>query len=173
MKAQLPADLIETTSDLLATLSLFTQEEFNRIPFQGSWTAGQVAEHLYKSESNILKALKGNSKNTDRDPFEHTVLIRKIFLDYTTKLQSPEFILPSDESKNKNQLVKYFKEMRKELEKLMTTLDMDKSFTEFSFPQVGHFTGWECFCFIVCHSKRHIHQMKNIAEKLKHHQPNK
>lgn len=173
MKQQQTTELIETTNDLLATFSLFSQEEFNTVPFEGSWTAGQVAEHLYKSESSILKALKGNRGNTNRNPYQHTDMIRKIFLDYDRKLQSPEFILPSNESKNKNQFVQYFEETRKQLKKQMSTSDLDKTFTEFSFPQLGHLTGWECFCFIICHSKRHIQQMKNVGEKLKHHQQNK
>jgi hypothetical protein len=167
MKEQLITEFNETTHDLLATLSQFTQEAFNKIPFKGSWTAGQVAEHLYKSESNIVKALNGNSETTDRDPYKHIEVIQKVFLDYTIKLQSPEFIIPSDEPKNKNQFVRYFEDTRKELKILLNTLDLDKTFTDFSFPQLGHLTGWECICFVVCHSKRHIRQMKNIAHRLK------
>lgn len=167
MKEQLITEFNETTHDLLATLSQFTQEAFNKIPFKGSWTAGQVAEHLYNSESNIVKALNGNSETTDRDPYKHIEVIQKVFLDYTIKLQSPEFIIPSDEPKNKNQFVRYFEETRKELETLLNTLDLDKTYTDFSFPQLGYLTGWECTSFVVCHSKRHIRQMKNIAQRLK------
>ena len=167
MKEQLITEFNETTQDLLAMLSQFTREEFNKIPFEGSWTAGQVAEHLYKSESGIVKALKGNSVPTERDPYKHIAVIQKIFLDYTQKLQSPEFIIPSDEPKNKNQFIQYFEGTRKALETLLNKSDLDKAFTDFSFPQLGHLTGWECICFVVCHSKRHIRQMKNIAERLK------
>lgn len=167
MKEQIITGFNETTQDLLLTLSLFTQEDFNKIPFEGSWTAGQVAEHLYKSESNIVRALKGASTNTERNPFEHTEIIQKIFLDYTRKLQSPEFILPSNEAKDKSQFIKDFEGTRTELKTLLDTLNLDRTFTDFSFPTLGHLTGWECICFVVCHSMRHIRQMKNIAEKIK------
>ena len=167
MKEQIIAGFNETTPDLLSTLSLFTQEEFNKIPFEGSWTPGQVAEHLYKSESNIVRALKGPSTNTERNPFEHTEIIQKIFLDYTKKLQSPAFISPSNDPKDKSQFIEYFEGTRRELKTLIGTLDLDKTFTSFSFPTLGHLTGWECICFVVCHSMRHIRQMKNIANKLK------
>lgn len=167
MKEQLISEFSETTKDLLATLALFSNEEFNTKPFEGSWTAGQVAEHLYKSESSILSALRGNSVTTDRNPYEHTEIIQKIFLDYTTKLQSPEFIIPSDEPKDKNQFVLYFEGTRKELDALVSTLDLNKTFTDFSFPHLGYLTGLECICFLACHSKRHIRQMKNIADRLK------
>lgn len=167
MKEQLIAELEETTKDLMATLSLFTQEEFNKIPFEGSWTAGQVAEHLFKSESNIPKVLHGNSKETKRDSFEKTGIIRTVFLDYTIKLKSPEFILPSNKPKNKEDFIKGFEGTRKELKQLIKTSDLNRTFTDFPFPQMGELTGWEWICFAVCHSKRHIRQMKIIAEKLR------
>jgi uncharacterized damage-inducible protein DinB len=167
MKQKLIAGFEETTEDLLQTLSGFTQEEFNKIPFEGSWSAGQVAEHLYKSESNIPKVLNGNSKETERDPFEKTALIETVFLDYTKKLQSPGFILPSEAPKNKDYFLKAFETTRKELRNAITNLDLARTLTDFPFPQMGEFTGWEWICFAVSHSKRHIRQMKIIGEKLK------
>ena len=167
MKEQLISEFEETTKELFATLSSFSNEEFNKIPFEGSWTAGQVAEHLFKSESNIPRVLNGNSKETERDPFEKTGPIRSIFLDYSIKMKSPESILPSNDVKNKEFLIKGFEETRKELRNLIETKDLYRTFTDFPFPQLGEFTGWEWICFAVCHSKRHIRQMKIIAEKIK------
>jgi len=166
MKGTLIQEFEETTIDLGKVLSSFTQEEFNKIPFEGSWTAGQVAEHLFKSESNIPKVLTGNSKETAGDPFEKTGLIRSVFLDYTKKMKSPEFILPSAEPKNKDYFVEGFERTRKELRSCIQTIDLSRTFTDFSFPQMGQLTGWEWICFGVVHSRRHIRQMKNIAEKL-------
>lgn len=166
MKEEIITDFDKTTVDLLATLSLFSNEDFNKIPFEGSWTAGQVAEHLYKSESNIPNVLKGNSKETERDPFEKTAIIKSIFLDFTTKLKSPEFILPTAGEKNKDLFIKAFEGTRKELRNLIDTKDLDRTFTDFPFPQVGEFTGWEWICFANSHSARHIRQMKMIYEKL-------
>lgn len=167
MKEQLISELEETTKDLLTTLSSFTQEEINKIPFEGSWTAGQVAEHLHKSESNIPRVLQGNSKESERDPLEKAGIIRTVFLDYSTKLKSPEFILPGNQPKNKEELIKGFENTRKELRNLIQTKDLDRTFIDFSFPQLGQLTGWELICFAVCHSMRHIRQMKIIAEKLR------
>jgi hypothetical protein len=167
MKEKLITEFEGTTKDLFVTLSLFTQEAFNRIPFEGSWTAGQVAEHLFKSESNIPSVLNGNSKETKRDPFEKTAIIGNVFLDYTIKLKSPEFILPSGDAKNKDVFIEGFEGTRKELRNLIDTGDLNRTFTDFPFPQLGEFTGWEWICFAACHSKRHIRQMKIIAEKLK------
>lgn len=167
MKEQLISEFDKTTRDLFETLSLFSNEDFNKIPFEGSWTAGQVAEHLFKSESNIPKVINGNSRKTDRDLFEKTVIIKKVFLDYTTKLQSPEFILPTEGEKDKNHFIKAFEGTRKELRNLIGSKDLNRTFTDFPFPQLGEFTGWEWICFATSHSARHIRQMKIVFEKLK------
>jgi len=167
MKEQLFIEFEETTKELFEALSLFSQEEFNKIPFEGSWTAGQVAEHLFKSESNIPTVLKGSSEETKRDVFANCGIIRKVFLDYTVKMKSPEFILPSGARKDRDDFIHRFKETRRELKTQIETLDLNKTFTNFSFPQMGCLTGWELLCFVVCHSRRHIRQMKIIAEKLK------
>ena len=45
----------ETTFDLGKVLSSFSQEEFNKIPFEGSWTAGQVAEHLFNQSPTFQR----------------------------------------------------------------------------------------------------------------------
>jgi len=167
MKEKLITGLEETTKDLLETLASFNQEDFNKVPFEGSWTAGQVAEHLFKSESNIPRVLKGNAEETKRDPFEKVAIIESIFLDYTKKLRSPEFILPSNEVKDKTYFIKAFEGTRTELKHFIETADLTRTFIDFPFPQLGTFTGWEWICFAVSHSKRHIRQMKIIAEKLK------
>lgn len=167
MKEQLITELEATTKDLFETLSLFTQEAFNTVPFEGSWTAGQVAEHLFKSESNLPRVLNSHAIPTERDPLEKAAMIQAIFLDYTKKFQAPEFILPSEGPKNKDHFIQTFEGSRKELHNLTETTDLTRTFTDFPFFQLGELTGWEWVCFAVCHSKRHIRQLKNIAEKLK------
>src|SRR3954467_10976656 len=97
MKEKIMSRLDETANELLATISLFSPDEFNKIPFEGSWTGGQVAEHLFKSEARLPKVLGSASKPAERDPFEKTGLLASVFLDFDAKFNSPEFILPSSE----------------------------------------------------------------------------
>jgi uncharacterized damage-inducible protein DinB len=156
----------ETTEDLLRTISSFSQEQFNTIPFEGSWTAGQVAEHLLKSESGIPKILRGNTRPADRDSCEKVEAIRSIFLDFNSKMKSPEFILPSGEAKDKEIILSKFKTKLAETREMMDTTDLSQIFIDFPFPQLGEFTGWEWICFAICHAKRHTYQMKNILKVL-------
>ena len=41
-KKELLSSFDDTTAKLLHALSLFNEEELNTVPFEGSWTAGQV-----------------------------------------------------------------------------------------------------------------------------------
>ena len=157
----------EATNDLLNTITSFSQEEFNAIPFEGSWTAAQVTEHLLKSEARMPALFQSNSRpTTEREPDEKTTMIKSVFLDFNSKLQSPEFILPSNEAKEKEVLFNALKTTKADIRSVIETVDLSRTFTDFPFPQMGEFTGWEWICFLTCHSKRHTHQMKKIKAAL-------
>ena len=159
--------LNETTEALLQAIFLFDQIQFNKIPFEGSWTAGQVAEHVFKSESGIPALLNGRDKPTLRPADQNIQQIKNIFLDFTTKMKSPDFILPGDDEKDKNGLYENLKATRAKILQLAGTLDLSKTYDMFSFPGIGEMTGLEWLTFIICHSKRHTRQIKNIYEVLK------
>jgi hypothetical protein len=167
MEKQIRSGLDETTNELLATISLFTPGEFNEVPFEGSWTGGQVAEHLFKSEARLPKVLGSPSKPAERDPFEKTGILASVFLDFNTKLNSPEFILPSTEEKKKEFFLDGFAKNREEIKKVINAIDLSKTITDIPFPQMGELTGWEWLFFLNAHTKRHTRQMKNIFQKLR------
>lgn len=168
MANELLSQFHETTADLLQTVSLFTQEQFNTIPFEGSWTAAQVTEHIYKAESGIPKLLQGNTKPTERQADEKAAVINGIFLDFTTKLTAPEFIIPSpaDVIQDKDSRYEALKVNREEMEKLFATIDLSVTFTDRALPKLGELTGIEWLVFQTAHSTRHIRQLKNIYSKL-------
>lgn len=156
------ADLDSNTKELLQTIAAFTTEQFNTVPFEGSWTAGQVAEHLFKSESGLSKVLKGNSQPTERPADEKTETIRSIFLDFDSKLKSPDFILPAEGPKEKETFLDGFQKNRVAINELAKNIDLSGSYVDVPFPGLGVFTGYEWLFFITCHSKRHTRQLKNI-----------
>lgn len=167
MKEEILNGFKETTERLIATLNSFSKQQFNHRPSEGSWTAGQVAEHLYKGERNAISMINGNTEATERDPFEKVTILRSVFLDYETKRKSPEFILPTNEEKDPAFFAEAFTRSREELKALSDTKDLTKLCTTYPFPKIGNLTGWEWLSFAVFHSRRHTDQMKNISEKLK------
>jgi uncharacterized damage-inducible protein DinB len=166
MKEEILNGFKETTERLIATLNSFSKDQFNKVPFEGSWTAGQVAEHLYKGERNAIAMINGNTEPSGRDPFEKVNILRSVFLDYETKRKSPEFILPTDEEKDPGFFAEGFSSSREELRAILETKELSNLCTTNPFPRIGNLTRWEWVAFAVFHSKRHTDQLKKIAEKL-------
>ncbi|MGN6531471.1 MAG: DinB family protein [Ginsengibacter sp.] len=155
----------ETSKDLLQTVSSFTEKEFNKIPNDGSWSAAQVADHVRKSLKGAVNALLGNVKPTQREPDQHVEKLKSVFLNFDLKMQSPEFILPSEKPLQKDIVYEDLKEVTDAISKATNTLDL--SFTStIPFPKSGELTRYEWISFATFHTQRHIRQMKNIKKHL-------
>ena len=156
-------DFDRTAQHLLKTISSFDENIFNKVPFEGSWTAGQVADHIAKSLSGVTKALYGEVRPTQRKPDEHVDKLRSIFLNFKIKMQSPEFILPGEKPLEKAAVYDRLKEVTDTISKATKTLDL--SFTStIPFPKSGELTRYEWISFSIFHTERHIRQLKKIKE---------
>ena len=86
-------EVIQTLDQLIKEVSLIPEDKINIVPFEDSWTAGQLVRHLIKSY-NVIQAIHGHVTPTEREPDMNYGEIAKIFLDFSTKFQSPDFIEP-------------------------------------------------------------------------------
>lgn len=159
-------ELDEATTGFLQAFSSFPQEEVNIIPFEGSWTAGQVAEHILKSASGVLHGLTGPVKSTGRNPEEHVAMLRELFLDFTTKMKGPDFVAPSSEPKDKNAVTGALIAAFSGIGEVVERKDLTETCVAFPMPGLGELTRAELVNFITVHVKRHTHQLQNIAAKL-------
>src|SRR5258706_241930 len=82
-------------SELLATIEALSEPALNTVPFTDSWTAAQLATHVTRSNSSIAQALDMEAKKAERNPGERVPELKEIFLDFTIKFQSPDFIIPA------------------------------------------------------------------------------
>lgn len=151
-----------TSIDILNILASFTDEQFNVQPSFGGWTAGQVAEHLLLS-GGVAEAIAGNTMpTTERHPDAHLPLIAGIFLDFNTKLQSPDFIIPSGGYHDKADHINKTKIVWDKIGEGVRRLDLSVTCTDFEFPTVGHLTRLEWLWFYVWHTQRHLNQLNKI-----------
>lgn len=167
MKNDLQNQLTNIKQDLLNTLNLFDQETINAIPFEGSWTGGQVAEHVLKSLSGCLQNITGPVQLTKRDPAEHVKQLGEIFLNMDIKMKSPDFIIPSNEPKNKTSLIKSLGESLDGIKIVAGTEDLSATCIGFEMPVLGALTRLEWISFSLFHTQRHTQQLKNIVNHLK------
>ena len=151
------------TKEFMDLISSFSQEQINTIPFEGSWTAAQVAEHIIKSDTGMIKILYGPTKQTTRQPDENIESLKAQFLDFTTKLESPKFIIPASVAYDKETLLNSLRRTRIKINEAIKTLDAGATCPG---PVLGELTRLEIFNFIIFHTQRHIHQLKNIFQKV-------
>ena len=151
--------LDNTTSELSELISFFSETQINEIPSAGSWTAAQVAEHVTKSNIGIIKSLKKEGRLADRVPDAGVDGLKNTFLDFDKKLQSPEFILPTQDIYQKNLLIHNLEMSTAELKDVTRHVNL---FEMLSHPIFGDITKLELVHFVIYHTQRHIHQLKNI-----------
>jgi hypothetical protein len=160
----LVTELQNAGSGLTAAIAAIPDNKFNTVPFEGSWTAGQVTDHILKSLG--VEILYGKTTTTDRPPDQQVALLADIFLDFTTKLKSPDFILPSDEPQDKQVRLKDANDRFNKLVEAAKTLDLVQICLDFEMPVMGGLTRLEFLWFYVFHTKRHTYQLQNIAKAL-------
>ncbi|NEU07369.1 DinB family protein [Flavihumibacter sp. R14] len=153
----------ETTDELIQILSSLTETELNMIPFEGSWTAAQVGEHLRKSYG-VVDILEKPVKNTDRDPGEKINEIKQVMLNFDIKMQAPGFIVPAKTPIAKEGLLS---SLQSTVDRIISTsqrLDLSQICLGFILPGSGEYTRLEWLHFILYHTQRHIRQVKNIRQ---------
>lgn len=144
----------------------FTPEQFNTVPFAGSWTAGQTTEHLLKSASGVSELIQGNTAPSNRNPDEKVELLRTIFLDFTIKMQAPEIILPSEPPHQQNALLGWADKTFASILQTIKTEDLTVFCVDFDLPEFGTLTRLEWISFSLAHTQRHMHQLRNIHKHL-------
>ena len=93
MKNEITDDLTITFNELLSLLSNLNQKQLNTVPFEGSWTAAQLGDHVYKS-CGAIETLNGKLSKTERPIDAKTKEIAELFLNYDIKMKSPAEIEP-------------------------------------------------------------------------------
>ncbi len=149
-----------------ALLSSFNEKDLNAVPFEGSWTAAQTGRHLYKAAKGMDELLRAPATPADRDPEEKAEELKNIFLDFSTKMKSPDFILPEDREYDKEELIKSLKQVK---DKVVAAAN-DADLTQLAPMPEGHplqgYTKLEMVHFVTYHTMRHNHQIEKIGEAL-------
>ena len=160
MKTQLINDVEYTGNTLRQLLSSFTEQQLNQVPFEGSWTAAQVAEHIWKAGDCSL--LYGPAIPVNRQPDEKIAAIKAMFLNFDIKMISPEILRPGNNHHPKDTALNNIDSTWQKLLTAADTLDLSEECSSFELPGFGPFTRFEWIQFINIHTQRHIHQLQNI-----------
>ncbi len=162
-KKELLTAIEEPVSHLLELMAPLSEAQVNKIPYKHSWTAAQLVRHVTKSIGGLGQAIGMPGKPADRDPGEKIAGLKKVFLDFSTKLQSPGFIVPEAGPYQKATL-------QKDLQEAVTALKDNAASTDptelVEGLPLGPTTKLELLHFTVYHTTRHLNQLHRIVDAL-------
>lgn len=163
-KTELLDQIDEAVSQLIDLMSTLDEKEINTIPYQDSWTAGQLFQHITKSTGAITTAMQKKGDPAERDPAENIAGLKKTFLDFSTKMESPDFIVPEKGTYEKTATIQKLGSSFQQLRE--SAKDADLSVVVKNSP-VGDATKLEILHFVLYHTQRHLQQMKKIHEAIR------
>jgi hypothetical protein len=162
---QIFIELKATLDELLQVLSTVDQSKFNVVPFKGSWTAGELSQHLVKSIGGSIELIFGPVKDMDRAPDLLCNGIKCNFLDFSVKFKSSSLIEPEQKHYEKSVQIGALSWLEEKILKA-ETLDLTKQCTLFEIPVFGPFSRLEALTLVLYHTQRHIIQLRDIIQKV-------
>ncbi len=151
----------DTISQYINRISMLSDGQLNKIPYENSWTAGQLCNHILKSTAGIVAAMKADGKPTEKDSADKITGLKSIFLDASNKFQSPKEIVPDNGPFTKTATIDSLKACFKDLDFYSANTTLDE---ELDGGPLGAITKYELLHFVLYHSQRHLRQMKRIYE---------
>ncbi|MCW3123391.1 MAG: DinB family protein [Flavipsychrobacter sp.] len=158
----LRTEISSTFDDMINTFSAFSQSQVDTVPFEGSWTAGQVAEHVTRSLKNLPIFLGENVEPTTRQYDEHCTRIRTMFSNYEHKMKSPDFIVPTETRHDTQAMLDTMQFQKAQMLEAASLPDLTVTCKTREMTHIGYMTRFEWLTFYLAHTQRHTHQMKNI-----------
>lgn len=162
-KNSLCREIEKTFQSLSNLVAAFDSSQLAIQPFENSWTAGQVVEHIVKATSGIPD---GTTTEANRPYTAMVDSIQSLFLDLSIKMTSPDFVLPDSEQHDKTELLNSIADISARHRQTVESTDITALCLDSELLGFGYLTRYEWLQFIVCHTQRHTHQLQNIYQTL-------
>ncbi len=162
-KKEIIADIEQTITWLI---KLIDPETYNQIPFEGSWTAGQVVEHINIVGTGFDQLLNGATEVTTRPVDELVGRIKTMFLNFDGKSIAAANVTPAPGNYNLQDHLIKLESIKSAIINDINTLDMSMTCLNFDIRTFGYLTRLEAVYFFLFHTKRHVHQLQNIVNQL-------
>ncbi|HSD08377.1 DinB family protein [Flavobacterium sp.] len=158
---ELIQEINDTFKQLVDMISMLDNNQINQVPYQDSWTAGQLCNHVTKSTSGVAQVMKINGKLSDKNGSEKVIELKNIFLNFSIKMKSPQEIIPDDGPFEKQNVINELSDCVKKLNENSKNTNLDEIIENLPF---GSVTKYELLHFVLYHSQRHLRQLKRIYE---------
>lgn len=159
--------LKKTKSALVGKIKSLSVEQWNYKPTPEVWSAAEIAEHILKAESVVLKRVD-NVSDKEYKPELMASIEKKTqeVLDFTvgraTKLKAPEPVAPTNAYATPKAFIEAFAKRRNETNTYVKNLEKPiKAYYE-TFGPIGEVNGYHWLLFISAHTERHIKQLEEV-----------
>ncbi|WOK09614.1 DinB family protein [Imperialibacter roseus] len=158
-KEQLKTDIHTTFATLSSLLDKFSDSQLNTVPFEGSWTAGQVAEHIIICGSGIPESKTEPAK---RSPNDLVKPVSEMFLNFGIKFKTAPMLEPQQSHHSKKATLDTISEIEKTHLRTVANSDLEALCMDMELPTFGYMTRYEWVRFVLVHTQRHTRQIENI-----------
>ena len=158
IRTALISELRQTFDHLVQTINKFDEDSLNRVPFAGSWTAGQVGEHLVIATAGIPDS---KTTNTDRSFDEQVPATKAMFFDLNQKFEAMDILQPKQTKHDKATLIAQIRTNEALCEEAASK-DLEALCLDMELPVFGFLTRFEWVKFVIYHTQRHIMQIEKI-----------
>ncbi|MCH5598816.1 DinB family protein [Niabella ginsengisoli] len=159
IQQQIAYDITDAFGELTQIISALNSDQLNTVPFEGSWSIGQVTEHIIKSSSGVPDE---KTEETSRAFDEHVSVLKEIFEDMDSKGEADPSLWPDNPPHDTTQLTQSLEENKQTLLQTALSKNLKELCLDMEFPTIGHLTRYEWLSFIVVHTRRHTRQIRNI-----------
>lgn len=160
---ELSKELTIVNAEFKKLIESFSDNQFFKSPKTDMWSAAEIAEHVILSDHEMYKSVTGRTSETERAPDLYTDQLKAVFLNFDSKMKSPDFIIPKGKFKTKHATLKAFDEVVMKLQDAANNLDLSKTCEEIVVQEFKGSTRLEVLYFTVVHTQRHAHQMNKLA----------
>lgn len=158
-KTDLEKQLTKVFENFISEFNKVSPELVNAEQKPGSWTIGQLAQHIILATAGIPD---GKNKQSDRPADQLEPSIRETFLDYTRKFEAQEFITPEKKNYDKEALQSKLKNNQELLLQIIKGKELDYLCLDMELPGWKYLTRYEWIKLIIYHVERHIKQLKRL-----------
>ena len=153
--------------EFIQQLSKFSTEKLNKTKKEENWTAGQVTEHIIKSNGGILNQLLNGDATPTTRPFDEQVdLIKNIFRG-EDKMKTTPVLEPHQPPHNLEDLMNSLNQQKVQQLKTIKEKELAELSSELQFPPAPNgLTRYEWLIFMVEHTRRHGKQIENIYKEI-------
>jgi hypothetical protein len=169
---EIAKELENTRLSLHNTVSDLTQEQLDKEPEPGKWSAGEIIHHIYIVEKGITRLIAkqlGKAAQKGIGPDAETGSLIDSLDEFEietvkTKVKAPAQSQP-EKGVKKEELLKLLAEARKELENIYPEAGkFDLTQIIFPHPILGRINLYQWILFIAKHEERHINQIIKVIE---------